>query len=51
MTRSGVTHIYQEYDGDHTNRRAARIELNGLPFFADDLSFAARTSSLPDGKP
>jgi enterochelin esterase-like enzyme len=45
MTRFGVTHLYEEYDGDHTNRRAERIEQNVLPFFANNLSFAAKTSS------
>jgi enterochelin esterase-like enzyme len=44
MTRFGVVHIYEEYDGDHTNRRAERIELNVLPFFSNNLSFAAKAS-------
>ena len=45
MTRFGIVHVYEEYDGDHTNRRAERIELNVLPFFSDHLSFAVKSSS------
>jgi len=41
MTRFGVAHTYEEYDGDHTNRRAVRVETRMLPFFAKSLSFAA----------
>jgi S-formylglutathione hydrolase FrmB len=44
MTRFGVKHIYEEYDGDHTNRRAERIEQTVLPFFSDTLSFDSTTS-------
>jgi hypothetical protein len=39
MTRFAVEHTYEEYDGDHTNRVAARIEMNVLPFFSQKLSF------------
>jgi S-formylglutathione hydrolase len=45
MTRDGVAHMYEEYDGDHTNRRAERIELNVLPFFSNNLSFAVKGPS------
>ncbi len=45
MTRYGVAHMYEEYDGDHTNRRAERIELNVLPFFSNNLSFAVKRPS------
>jgi S-formylglutathione hydrolase len=44
MTRFGVKHIYEEYDGDHTNRRAERIERNVLPFFSETLLFASPPS-------
>jgi S-formylglutathione hydrolase len=40
MTRFGIAHVYEEYDGDHTNRRAERIELKVLPFFSNNLSFS-----------
>jgi hypothetical protein len=41
LTRLGIAHVYEEYDGDHTNRRAERIELRVLPFFSEHLSFSA----------
>ena len=41
MTRFGVAHAYEEYDGDHTNRRAERVETRVLPFFSKSLSFAS----------
>jgi S-formylglutathione hydrolase len=40
MTRFGVVHTYEEYDGDHTNRRAERVETKVLPFFSNALSFS-----------
>jgi S-formylglutathione hydrolase len=42
MTRFGVVHTYEEYDGDHTNRRGERVETKVLPFFSNALSFTAR---------
>ena len=45
LKRFGVTHIYEEYDGDHTNRIADRLETSVLPFFSGHLSFAPRKSS------
>ncbi len=41
MTRFGIAHAYEEYDGDHTNRRGERIETRVLPFFSKSLSFAS----------
>ena len=41
MTRFGVVHTYEEYDGDHTNRRAERVETKMLPFFSNALAFTA----------
>lgn len=40
MTRFGIAHTYEEYDGDHTNRVAERIEKHVLPFFSSQLEFA-----------
>jgi len=37
MTGFGITHTYDEYDGDHTNRVFERIEKNTLPFFSQHL--------------
>jgi enterochelin esterase-like enzyme len=42
FTRFGVTHTYEEYEGDHTNKVFERIELNVLPFFSKHLSFENR---------
>jgi S-formylglutathione hydrolase len=46
-----VTHNYEEYDGDHTNRVADRLEMKVLPFFSSNLSFSpARTPTSSSGK-
>jgi enterochelin esterase-like enzyme len=45
LTRFGVTHTYEEYDGDHTNRIFERVEMNMLPFFSKQLSFENRPPS------
>ena len=45
MTRFGVQHAYEEYDGDHTNKVFERIEMHVLPFFSKNLSFEAKTPS------
>jgi S-formylglutathione hydrolase FrmB len=39
LTRYGIAHTYETYDGDHLNRIAARFEKNVLPFFAHNLRF------------
>jgi S-formylglutathione hydrolase len=51
MTRFGVGHTYEEYDGDHTNRIAERIEMKVLPFFSDNLSFSAKTAASTPTRP
>jgi S-formylglutathione hydrolase len=40
LTRVGVTHTYETYDGDHSNRIAARLAARLLPFFSRTLDFA-----------
>jgi S-formylglutathione hydrolase len=45
LTRFGVTHTYEEYEGDHTNRIFERVEMNMLPFFSKQLSFENRPPS------
>jgi S-formylglutathione hydrolase FrmB len=45
MTRFGVAHTYEEYEGDHTNRIGERVESQVLPFFSANLSTAARTTT------
>jgi S-formylglutathione hydrolase FrmB len=42
MTRFGIAHMYEEYEGDHTNRVGERIETKVLPFFSQTLSFASK---------
>jgi len=37
----GVTHTFETYEGDHTNRVVERIEMKVLPFFSNSLSFNA----------
>src|SRR5580658_10663732 len=45
MTRFAVAHTYQEYEGDHTNRIADRIEMHVLPFFSDNLRLSAKAEA------
>jgi S-formylglutathione hydrolase len=44
LTRLGVAHTYEEYEGDHTNRIADRLEKSVLPFFSTHLSFSPAKS-------
>ena len=39
LTDFGVTHTFETYEGDHTNRVKERFELKVLPFFSNNLSF------------
>jgi S-formylglutathione hydrolase len=41
LTNAGVRHTYETYDGDHTNRIAARLAVRLLPFFSQTLDFGA----------
>jgi enterochelin esterase-like enzyme len=41
LTRFGVEHSYDTYEGDHTNRLAVRFPENVLPFFSKNLTFSA----------
>lgn len=34
-----IEHMFEIYDGNHTNRVAERIETKALPFFSENLSF------------
>jgi enterochelin esterase-like enzyme len=42
LTRLGVKHVYETYEGDHTNRVRERFETKVLPFFSQNLDFPAR---------
>ena len=37
FTAFGITHTFETYEGDHTNRVVERIELKVLPFFSKSL--------------
>ena len=39
MTDFGITHTFETYEGDHTNRIPERLESKILPFFSNSLSF------------
>jgi S-formylglutathione hydrolase len=41
LTRFGVAHTYEVYDGDHVNKIGERLELKVLPFFSTNLSSSA----------
>lgn len=40
LTRYGIAHTFETYEGDHNNRVPQRIEEAVLPFFSKTLSFA-----------
>ncbi len=39
LTRLGVVHTFETYEGDHTNRVKERFETKVLPFFSENLKF------------
>jgi S-formylglutathione hydrolase len=41
LTRYGIPHTFETYEGDHGNRIPQRLEEHVLPFFSRHLSFAA----------
>jgi hypothetical protein len=45
LTRLNVRHVFEEYDGDHTNRIKERVERNMLPFFARYLASPSNPTS------
>jgi S-formylglutathione hydrolase FrmB len=45
MTRLRIPHLYEEYEGDHTNHVRERIERNVLPFFSKNLVAPANPTS------
>ena len=44
LTRFGVAHTFETYEGDHNNRIPQRLEEKVLPFFSRHLSFEQRSS-------
>jgi hypothetical protein len=45
MTRVGIPHTFDTYEGDHGNRIAERLEQHVLPFFSTTLAFEPADSS------
>ena len=45
MTTFGITHTFETYEGDHTNRVPERIEQKVLPFFSKELSAGSAARS------
>ena len=43
LTRFGVPHTFETYEGDHGNRIAQRLEEKVLPFFSQQLTFEAQS--------
>lgn len=39
LTRLGIPHVFETYEGDHTNRVRERFEQKVLPFFSQNLVF------------
>ncbi len=42
LTRLGVPHVFQTYDGDHMNHVKDRFSQAVLPFFSENLSFSQK---------
>jgi hypothetical protein len=41
LKQYGIEHSFESYDGDHTNRIAARVEMKVIPFFSSHLASRA----------
>ena len=39
MTKLGITHTFETYEGDHNGKIAERLETKVLPFFSTNLAF------------
>jgi enterochelin esterase-like enzyme len=39
LTSYGIKHVYETYEGNHTNKVAERYETRVLPFFSKELAF------------
>ena len=39
LTSLGIPHVFEQYEGDHGNRVAARFQNNLLAFFSQQLEF------------
>jgi S-formylglutathione hydrolase FrmB len=39
MSKAGITHTFETYEGDHNGRIAERLETKVMPFFSEHLAF------------
>jgi enterochelin esterase-like enzyme len=39
LTRLGIAHTFETYEGDHTNRVQQRFQESVVPFFSANLTF------------
>ncbi len=44
MTRNGIEHVFEEFEGNHVNAVGNRLESRVQPFFSQHLRFAAATA-------
>ena len=42
LTRLGIEHTFETFEGDHSNHLKDRVELKVLPFFSEHLAFAQK---------
>lgn len=47
LSRFDVPHTYETYEGDHTNKVPERFDGKLLPFFSNNLTFAANDKAGP----
>jgi hypothetical protein len=45
LTRLGVVHVFETYEGNHTNKVKERFEAKVLPFFLENLKGQAKAGS------
>jgi S-formylglutathione hydrolase FrmB len=43
LTRLGIEHVFETYDGDHGNRVKERFASKVLPFFSENLTFPSKS--------
>jgi hypothetical protein len=39
MTKAGIRHTFETYEGDHNGKIAERLETKVFPFFSTSLAF------------
>jgi hypothetical protein len=42
LTRAGVMHTFETFEGDHNGKVGVNFETKVLPFFSDELAFSAK---------